>query len=122
MLRKTVLVLAISAGLVFASSGTALAWDSIAQKSGHGRVTLRAWTKNYNQVAFVANHKGTRVHVALTIDCRDGYHYDNTWNDGGTTFRLVRYGLGNHGRCNHTFQVVPNSSFPLISLWVYARG
>jgi hypothetical protein len=122
MLRKGALVVALAVVMLFASVGIAHAWDSIADKSGHGRVTLRAWTKNYNQVAFVADHGGTRIAVAITVDCRDGYHFDNTWHDGGSTFRFILKGLGNDGRCNHTFKVTPNSSFPLITLTIYARG
>jgi hypothetical protein len=122
MLRKGALVVALAVVMLFASVGVAHAWDSIATKDGHGNVTLRAWTRNYNQVAFVADHGGTRIAVEITVDCRDGYHFDNTWHDGGSTFRFILKGLGNHGRCNHTFKVTPSSSFPLITLTIYARG
>lgn len=95
---------------------------------GHDRHETRPrlgdapWTKNYNQVAFVADHKGTRIHIDITIDCRDGYQFDNTWSDGGKRFRYIKYHLGKHGRCNHTFKVTANDSFPTVYLSVYARG
>lgn len=109
-------------GLFVMGTGTAQAWDLIADDSGNGRVTLRAWTRNYNRVAFVANHAGTRVNVSIVVDRRNGDHYDNTWSDGGERFRFILRGLGNSGRCNHTFRVVANSSFPDLSLAVAARG
>lgn len=122
MLRKSLLVVVMAFGLVAMTAGTALAWDLIADKSGIGSETLRAWTRNYSQVAFVADHPGTRVDVSLTIDCRNGDHYDNTWSDGGNRFRFVLGGMNNSGRCDHTFKVVPNDSGEDVSLAIYARG
>jgi hypothetical protein len=122
MLRRKLLVVAMTLGLFLVGTGTAQAWDVIHSKSGYGRVTLRAWTKNYNQVAFVADHAGTRVDVAVVVNCRNGDHYENTWSDGGSRFRFVLGGLGNSGRCNHTFRVVANSSFPELTLVLAARG
>ena len=122
MLRRKVLVAVVTLVVFMVGTGTAQAWDLIADRDGHGRVTLRAWTRNYNQVAFVANHSGTRVDVAIVVDCRNGDHYDNTWSDGGGRFRFVLGGLGNSGRCNHTFRVVANDSFPDLYLAVAARG
>lgn len=122
MLRKNLLVVVMTVGLFLMGMGTAHAWDLIADKSGDGRVTLRAWTRDYNQVAFVADHAGTKVDVAIVVNCRNGDHYDNTWSDGGRRFRFILRGLGNSGRCNHTFRVDPKSSFPELSLAIWARG
>ncbi|MGZ8584234.1 MAG: hypothetical protein ACXWXQ_00215, partial [Actinomycetota bacterium] len=122
MLRKKVLVALVALVVFVMGSGTAQAWDLIADRSGHGRVTLRAWTRNYNQVAFVANHSGTRVSVAIEVNCRNGDQFENTWSDGGGRFRYTLGGLGNSGRCNHTFRVVANDSFPDLYLAVAARG
>jgi hypothetical protein len=122
MLRKSLLVAVISIALVILTAGAALAWDLIADKSGNGNTTLRAWTRNYNQVAFVADHAGTRVDVSLVVNCRNGDHFDNTWDDGGGRFRFILRGLGGSGRCNHTFRVFPASSFPDLYLAVLARG
>jgi hypothetical protein len=122
MLRKKLLVVAVMVVVFLMGTGTAQAWDLIHSRSGHGRVALHAWTQNYNQVAFVADHTGTRLDVAIVVDCRNGDHYDNTWSDGGGRFRFVLGGLGNSGRCNHTFRVEARSSFPDVSLAVYARG
>jgi hypothetical protein len=122
MLHKILLVAALVLGLFAVGTGVAQAWDLIADKSGNGRVTLRAWTRNYNQVAFVADHSGTRVDVAIVVDCRNGDHYDNTWSDGGRRFRLILRGLGNSGRCIHTFRVEAADSDSDLNLAVYARG
>jgi len=121
MLRKKLLVVVMTVGLVLSATGTAQAWDLVHSKNGHGRVTLRAWTKNYGQVAFIANHGGTRVDVTITVNCRNGDFYENSWSDGGRRFRVVLRGLRNSGRCNHTFRVQGRSSFPLLSLALYAR-
>lgn len=122
MLRRKLLVAAMALGLFVVGTGTAQAWDTIASKSGYGRVGLDAWTRNYNQVAFVANHAGTRVHVSIVVDCRNGDHYDNTWNDGGQRFRFILGGLGNSGRCVETFKVEARSAVPQLSLVIAARG
>jgi hypothetical protein len=121
MLRRKLLVVAMVAGLFLAGTGVAQAWDLIHSKSGYGRVTLRAWTRNYNQVAFVADHAGTRVRVSVVVDCRNGDHYENTWVDGGKRFRFVLRGLRDSGRCNHTFKVVARSSIPELDLALWAR-
>lgn len=122
MWRKSLLAMLMAVGLFCMGTGTAHAWDFVADKDGNDRVTLRAWTRNYNQVAFVANHGGTRVDVDLVVDCRSGYHYENTWSDGGDRFRFILRGLGNDGRCNHTFRVDARSSFPDLYLVISARG
>jgi len=122
MLRRKLLVVLMAVGLFLVGTGVAQAWDLVHSKSGYGRVTLRAWTRNYNQVAFVADHSGTRVDVTLVVNCRSGYHYDNSWSDGGRRFRFVLRGLGDEGRCNHTLGVVAKKSFPELSLAVWGRG
>jgi hypothetical protein len=121
-MRKKVLVVAMALAFFVMSTGTAQAWDLIHEKQGNGRVTLRAWTRNYNQVAFVADHAGTRIDVAIVVNCRNGDHFDNTWSDGGRRFRFVLRGLGNSGRCNHTFRVVAADSFPDLDLLLLAQG
>jgi hypothetical protein len=125
-MRKKVLVAAMALGFAVMSTGVAQAgggsWDLIHDRQGHGRVTLRAWTRNYNQVAFVADHAGTRIDVSIVVNCRNGDHYDNTWSDGGRRFRFILGGLGNSGRCNHTFRVVAADSFPEVDLTLWARG
>jgi len=122
MPRKKLLVTVMVLGLFVLGTGTAQAWDFIADRGGNDRVTLRAWTRNYNQVAFVADHAGTRVAVAIGVDCRNGDHFEDTWSDGGRRFRFVLGGLGNSGRCNHTFRVDANNPSPELYLAVYARG
>lgn len=122
VLRRNLLVIAMTGGLLLASAGTAQAWDLIHDRSGHGRVVLRAWTRNYNQVAFIADHAGTRVDVEVVVDCRSGYHFDKGWSDGGRRFRFILRGLGDERRCNHTFKVFANDSEPILSLALYARG
>jgi hypothetical protein len=121
MLRRNLLVVALAGALFVAGTGTAQAWDLVHDKSGHGRVVLRAWTRNYNQVAFIADHAGTRVDVEIVVDCRNGDHFDDSWSDGGGRFRFILRGLGDSGRCNHTFKVFANDSEPLLSLTLYAR-
>lgn len=121
-MRRKLLVVAMAVGLFLVSTGTAQAWELVHNKNGYGRVTLRAWTQNYNQVAYVADHGGTRVDVSISVNCRNGDTFENTWSDGGSRFRFVLRGLGNSGRCNHTFRVVGNSAVPPLSLGVWARG
>lgn len=124
-MRRKVLVVAMAAGLFLVGTGTAQAggaWDLIHSRNGFGRVTLRAWTNNYNQVAFVADHGGTRISVEITVSCRNGDFFEDTWSDGGNRFRFILRGLGNSGRCNHVFKVVGNSSVPPLNLALYARG
>jgi len=122
MLRKNLLVVAMTIGLTMTGSGTALAWDLIATKSGQDVVTLRAWTRNYNQVAFVADHAGTRVSIKIVVECRNGDSFVDTWSDGGERFRFVLRGLGDSGRCEHTFKVDARADDPQLDLGVYARG
>ena len=122
MLRGKILATVMALGLFVLGTGTAQAWDEIADKRGHGHVTLRAWTRNYNQVGFTANHAGTRVEVTIEIDCRNGYHFEDTWGDGGGGFSFVRGGLGDNGRCNHTFKLVANQSSARLWLVIWARG
>ena len=122
MLRRMLVIAVVTVVVLLTTTGTAWAWDLINDKSGHGRVTLRGWTRNYNQVAFIADHAGTRVDVAIIVDCRNGDHFEDTWSDGGGRFRFILGRLGNSGRCNHVFKVDANDSFPLLSLALYARG
>ena len=125
MVRKTVLVSVVVSVLLVMVAQTALAgggWDLIHDRSGHGRVTLRAWTRNYNQVAFISDHAGTRIDVDVVVDCRSGYHFEDSWSDGGRRFRFILRGLGNDGRCNHVFRVFANDSFPRVYLQLFARG
>ena len=122
MLRRKLLVAAMALGIVLVGSGTAYAWDHITSKSGHDLVTLRAWTRNYNQVAYIVDHGGTRVHVSIKVDCRNGDHFDNTWTDGGQRFRFVLSGLGNSGRCEHTFKVDGKAPAADLDLALFARG
>lgn len=125
MVRKTVLVSVIVSVLLVMVAQAAVAgggWDLIHDRNGNGRVTLRAWTRNYSQVAFVADHAGTRIDVEVVVDCRNGDHFENTWSDGGRRFRFILRGLGNSGRCNHTFKVFANDSFPPLYLALFARG
>jgi hypothetical protein len=122
MLRRKLLVAVMALGLFLVGTGTAQAWDLVHSKDGYGSVTLRAWTKNYNQVAFVADHGGTRVSVSIRVVCRNGDSFQDSWSDEGSRFRFILRGLGNSGRCVHTFRVRANDSFPLLSLALYARG
>ncbi|MGH2635356.1 MAG: hypothetical protein ACRDHU_04335 [Actinomycetota bacterium] len=122
MTRKILLVVTLALGLFVMGTGTAQAWDLIADKFGDNRVTLRAWTRNYNQVAFVADHAGTRVDVSLSVNCNNGDFYENTWSDGGGRFRFILRGLGNSGRCNHVFKIDANDPNDDLALAVYARG
>lgn len=121
MFRRKLLVVLLTAGLLLVGTGTAQAWDLIHSKSGNGRVTLRAWTRGYNQVAFVADHAGTRVHVTVAVECRNGDSYEDSWSDGGRRFRVVLRGMRDSGRCNHTFKVVARSAVPDLDLAVWAR-
>lgn len=122
MLRKKLLVIVMAFGLVVLGTGTAQAWDLIADKRGDDRVTLRAWTRDYNQVAFVATHAGTRVEVTIEVNCRNGYHFERTWIDGGGEFAFFRGGLGDNGRCDHIFKLVANQSSARLWLVIWARG
>ena len=123
MLGKTILVLALTLVVFVTGAGPAQAggWDLIGDLSGHGRVSMRAWTRNYPQVAFTANHAGTRISVDIRVDCADGYHFDHTWTDGDGRFVFRLGGLAHNGRCNHTFRVQANDSFPRLELAVLAR-
>ena len=122
MVRRIFLAALVVVGLLTLTAQTAYAWDFITDKYGHGRTTVRSWTRNYNQVAFVADHPGTRVSVFIRVDCQNGDHFDNTWNDGGGRFRYILGGLGNSGRCNQLFRVTPRSVVPQMHLTVLARG
>jgi hypothetical protein len=121
MLRRKLLVAVMALGLFLVGTGTAQAWDLIHDRSGFGRVTLRAWTRNYSQVAFVADHAGTKVNVWVDIKCRNGDTYSNNWTDGGNRFRVIVRGLRNSGRCVHTFRVVAKKSFRELDLALWAR-
>lgn len=122
MARRLVVLVLITVGLFLIGMAPAQAWDLIADKSGNGRVTLRAWTRNYNQVAFAADHSGTRVDVEIVVNCRSGYHFEDSWSDGGRRFRFILRGLGNERRCDNIFRVAARQSFPDLSLVILARG
>jgi ribosomal protein L28 len=122
MRRKHLLVGVMVAGLFLTGTGTAQAWDLIHSKSGYDRVTLRAWTRNYNQVAFVADHAGTRIDVSIRVVCANGDTYENTWSDGGNRFRFVLGGLGNSRRCDHTFKVDGRKPSAELTLAIFGRG
>ena len=122
MLRRVLLAAGLVVGLLTLTAQTAFAWDLVADKDGYGRTTLRTWTRGYGQVAFVADHAGTRIAVAVTVDCANGDHYDNTWNDGGQRFRVIVRNLPQRGRCEQTFRVTPRSNIPQLHLSVLARG
>ena len=122
MLRRKLLVSLMVAGLFVTGTGTAQAWDLVHDKTGYDRVTLRAWTRNYNQVAYVADHPGTRVSVSIVVDCANGDHFDQTWSDGGDRFRFTLGGLGNSRRCDHVFKVDARRADVLLSLSLFARG
>lgn len=122
MLRKKLLAVLVAVGVFAMGTGTAYAWDLIAEKHGSDAVTLRAWTRNYNQVAFVADHAGTRVDVYVKVVCRNGDTFEDTWSDGGERFRFILRGMNDSGRCNHTFRVAARSPIPDLDLYVLARG
>jgi hypothetical protein len=122
MVRKLVISASLVLGLLAATALPAQAWDLIAQKTGYGTTTLRSWTRNYNEGAWVVNHGGTRIAVRLNIRCRSGATYHNSWVDGGGRFRQIVHGLGDEGRCNANLHVVPRSSNVQLYLASYARG
>jgi hypothetical protein len=122
MLRRKLLVILLALGLSVLGSGTAQAWELIKDKRGSGDVGLRTWTRNWNQVAFVVAHRGTRIEVTITVDCRDGYHFERTFSDGGRRFAHVIRGLGDNRRCDHIMRVVPNRTTVPLWLVVWARG
>ena len=122
MLRRKLLVIVLAIGLFVLGTATAQAWELIKDKRGYGRVGLHTWTRNWNQVAFVVTHGGTRIQVTIKVDCRNGYHFEHKSWDGGRRFAHVIRGLGDNGRCNHTLRVVPNQSTVQLWLVVWARG
>ena len=48
----------------------------------------------------MADHSGTRVDVTIKVDCRDGYHFEDTWSD-------------------YNFKVEANSEIPDLYLAIY---
>jgi hypothetical protein len=122
MLRRKLLVGALSLGLLVTMPGVAQAWDLIHDKSGFDRVVLRAWTRNYNQIAYVAEHAGTRISVQVKVECGSGATFSDTWSDGGERFRFILRGLGDEGRCNHTFTVDARKDDVQLDLALFARG
>jgi hypothetical protein len=121
MRGKRWLAVAVVVGVFATGTGTAAAWDLIHEKHGIGNVTLRAWTRGYNQVAYVADHAGSRVDVSLVVNCRNGDHFDRTWSDGGNRFRFTLRGMRDSGRCNHTLRVVARRSSTALDLYAWAR-
>lgn len=122
MLRKLVISASMVLGLLVTSALPAQAWDFIADKYGYGTTTLRSWTRNYNQGAWVVDHGGTRIAVRLRIECRSGATYNNSWIDRGDRFRQIVRGLGDEGRCNATLRVVPRNGDVRMHLAAFARG
>ena len=122
MLRKLVITASMVLGLLLTSAVPAQAWDFVAEKFGYGTTTLRSWTRNYNQGAWVVDHAGTRIAVRLKISCQSGATYDNSWVDRGSRFRQIVRGLGDEGRCNATLRVVPRNSNVRLHLVALARG
>lgn len=121
MLRRKLLVGVLTAGMFLVGSGTAQAWDLIHDRHGYDRVTLRAWTRGYGQVAYVADHAGTRIDVEISVTCANGDTFHDTWSDGGDRFRFILRGLANSRRCDHTFKVDARRSSVLIDLYFYGR-
>jgi hypothetical protein len=124
MLGRKLVVVLLTAVLFLAGTGMAQAanWDLVHTKTGYVRVTLRAWTKNYNQTAYVANHAGTRISVSVDVRCKNGDWFSKKWTDGGPRFRFVLGGLGNSGRCDHVFRVVAKKLTVPLMLSLWARG
>lgn len=122
MLRRMLLAGLMAFGLVATTAGAAQAWDLIHSRSGYDRVALRAWTRNYNQVAYVADHAGTRIRVTITVTCNNGDFFQDSWVDGGERFRFILRGLGDSGRCDHVFKVDARRSDVRVDLALYARG
>jgi hypothetical protein len=122
MRRRIVLVAAMALALLLVGADSALAWDLIADKSGTGSTTLRSWTRRYNQVAFVADHPGTRIDVSVSVSCNNGDHYHHSWVDGGARFRFILSGMNHSGRCSHELEVEPHDASETVHLAVYARG
>src|SRR5262245_18845132 len=123
MLRRVGIVSAVVLALLAVSASAAQAggWDQITDRSGQGAVTLRGWTRNYNQVAYVADHPGTRVSVSVSVSCRNGDTFDRSWTDGGSHFRFILRGLAHSRTCNHRFHVEANSGGAQLNLVLYAR-
>ena len=109
--------------LMATSTGAAHAggWDLIGGRSGQGAVTLRAWTRNYDAVAFVADHPGTTVRVVVTMECRNGDTFHRRMGDPDNPFRFVLRGLADSRRCDHRFRVEANHAGSLLELRLYAR-
>ena len=122
MLRKLVISASLVLGLLATTALPAQAWDLIADKTGYGTTSLRSWTRNYNKGAWLVRHGGTRIAVRLHIECQSGAEYDNSWVDGGDTFRQVVRGLGDEGRCNATLRVVPRNNNTRLYLAALAEG
>ena len=122
MRGRKLLVGLLTAGLFLVGTGTAQAWDLIHERHGYDRVTLRAWTRGYGQVAFVADHAGTRVDVQITTTCANGDYFQDTWSDGGERFRFILRGLANSRHCDHEFKVDARKSWVELDLYLYARG
>lgn len=122
MARRRWLVGLLTAALFLVGTGTAQAWDLVNDRHGYDRVTLRAWTKDYNQVAYVADHAGTKVNVQITVSCANGDTFSDSWVDGGSRFRFILGGLGNSRHCDHVFKVDARKDRVVLDLYLYARG
>jgi hypothetical protein len=113
----------VAVALIAIGTGAAYAggWDLIGSNSGQGAVTLRAWTRNYNTVAFVADHPGTAVRAIVSVKCRNGDTFHRRMADRGDALRIVFHGLADNRRCDHRFRVVANHAGSLLELRLYAR-
>ncbi len=118
--RRKVVVGLITAVLFLGGTGIAEAWDLIHERHGYDRVTLRAWTRGYGKVAYVADHAGTRINVRITVSCANGDYFSDSWTDGGRRFRFVLRGLRNSRRCDHVFKV--DARKPWVPLDLYFFG
>jgi hypothetical protein len=113
----------VAVALIAIGTGAAYAggWDLIGSNSGQGAVTLRAWTRNYNTVAFVADHPGTAVRAIVSVKCRNGDTFHRRMADRDDALRIVFHGLADNRRCDHRFRVVANHAGSLLELRLYAR-
>jgi hypothetical protein len=123
LFRRAACISIVAVALIATSTGAAYAggWDLLGGDSGQGAVTLRAWTRNYSAVAFVADHPGTTVRVVVSMECRNGDTFHRRMRDRDNPFRFVLRGLEDSRRCDHRFRVVANHAGSLLELRLYAR-
>lgn len=123
MFLRAACISIVAVALIAIGTGAAYAgrWDLIGGNSGQGAVTLRGWTRNYNAIAFVADHPGTAVRVVVSVKCRNGDTFHRRMADRDNAFRIVFRGLVDSRRCDHRFRVVANHAGSLLELRLYAR-